>query len=136
MYFQSRRPGGPGAPDIWRVRPVAGGYGDPECLPQPVNSAGFEGDTLVAPDESYLIVSTSRAPETSSADLFLSFRGPNQTWTQLVRLGFDVSSTTNGENCQMLSHDGRYLFLTRNGDIYWVDAAVIQKTKSADPGRR
>jgi hypothetical protein len=29
----------------------------------------------------------------------------------------------------MLSPDGRYLFFTRDGDIYWVDAAVIEKTK-------
>ena len=116
-------------PDIWRARPVAGGYAHAECLPPPVNSAGFEGDTLVAPDESYLIVSTSRHPKTSQADLFLSFRGPNGTWTPLLKLGFDVSSPQSGENCQMLSPDGRYLFFTRDGDIYWVDAAVIEKTK-------
>lgn len=136
MYFQSRRPGGQGPPDIWRVRPAAGGYGDAECLPPPVNSAGFEGDTLVAPDESYLIVSTSRDPETGPADLFLSSAGPGGTWTQLVRLGFGVSSPGSGENCQMLSPDGRYLFFTRDGDICWVDAAVIEKTRSTDQGRR
>lgn len=127
LYFQSRRSGGPGAPDIWRVRPVAGGYGDAECLPPPVNSAGFEGDTLVAADESYLIVSTSRGTESSAADLFLSFAGPNRTWSELVRLGSDLSSPQSGENCQMLSPDGRYLFFTRGGDIFWVDASVIKR---------
>ncbi len=136
IYFQSRRPGGPGSPDIWRARPVAGGFADAQCLPPPVNSAGFEGDTLVAPDESYLIVSTSRAPQTGQADLFLSLRGPNGTWTPLVKIGFDVSSPRSGENCQMLSPDGRYLFLTRGGDIYWVAAAVIEKARSAEPGGR
>lgn len=91
-------------------------------------SAGFEGDTLIALDESYLIVSTSRGPEAGQADLFLSFPGPNGTWTPLVKLGFDVSSPERGENCQMLSPNGRYLFFTRDGDIYWVDASVIKKT--------
>jgi len=127
IYFQSRRPGGPGLPDIWRARPTAGGYADAECLPPPVNSAGFEGDTLIAPDESWLIVSTSRGPDEGPADLFLSFPSPNGTWTPLVKLGFDVSSPGSGENCQMLSPDGRYLFFTRDGDIYWVDASVIKK---------
>jgi hypothetical protein len=101
-----------------------------------VNSAGFEGDTLVAPDESYVIVSTSREPGTGPADLFLSSAGPGGTWTQLVRLGYGVSSPGSGENCQMLSPDGRYLFFTRDGDIYWIDAAVIEKTKAADQARR
>jgi ankyrin repeat protein len=128
LYFQSRRPGGPGAPDIWRMRSVEGGFSSAECLPPPVNSAGFEGDTLVAPDESYLIISTSRDPQSPQADLFLSRRGPNNDWTPLVKLEFEVSSPESGENCQMLSPDGRYLFFTRGGDIYWVDAAVIQKT--------
>jgi len=126
---------GPGLPDIWRARPAAGGYAPAECLPPPVNSAGFEGDTLVAPDESYLIVSTSRDPQSDQADLFLSFPGPKGTWKPLVKLGFDVSSPL-GENCQMLSPDGRYLFFTRDGDIYWVDAAVIERTKLADQGYR
>ncbi len=130
IYFQSRRPGGPGMPDIWRARPSAAGFADAECLPPPVNSAGFEGDTLIAPDESWLIVSTSRGPDAGPADLFLSFAGPNRTWTPLVKLEFRVSSPKSGENCQMLSPDGRYLFFTRNGDIYWIDAAVIKKTAS------
>jgi len=131
MVFQSRRPGGLGGPDIWRVHPVGGGYGEAECLPSPVNSPGFEGDTLIAPDGSWLLVSTSRDPGIGDADLFLSFRGPNATWTPLVKLGFGVSSPAAGENCQMLSPDGRYLFFTRDGDIYWVDAEVIKKTKPA-----
>jgi ankyrin repeat protein len=128
LYFQSRRPGGPGAPDIWRVRPVEGGFSAAECLPPPVNSAGFEGDTLIAPDESYLIISTSRDPQSPQADLYLSSRGPHGTWMPLVKLGFGVSSPKSGENCQMLSPDGRYLFFTRGGDIYWIDAGVIEKT--------
>ena len=129
IYFQSRRPGGPGSPDIWRARPIAGGYADAECLPPPINSTAFEGDTLIAPDESWLMISTSRNPEVGQADLFLSRQGPNGTWTPPARIGFDVSSPERGENCQMLSPDGRYLFFTGDGDIYWVDASVIRKTK-------
>lgn len=127
IYFQSRRPGGPGSPDIWRVRPTAGGYANAECLPPPVNTAGFEGDTLIAPDGSWLMVSTSRDSGPGQADLFLSFAGPNGAWSPLVKLGSGISSPGSGENCQMLSPDGRYLFFTRGSDIYWVDASVIRQ---------
>jgi hypothetical protein len=58
MYFQSQRPGGQGEADIWRSRLRYGRYVEAECLPAPVNTSGFEGDTFVAPDERYLIVST------------------------------------------------------------------------------
>jgi hypothetical protein len=130
IYFQSGRPGGPGAPDIWRARYIEGRFAQAECLPPPVNGPGFEGDTLIASDESYLLVSTSRNSTTAQADLFISLHGLDETWTPLVKLGFDVSSPEEGENCQMLSPDGRYLFFTRGGDIYWVDAKVIEQTKS------
>lgn len=32
----------------------------------------------------------------------------------------------------MLSPDGKYLFFTRGGDVYWVDAAILKTIK---PGR-
>ena len=149
MYFQSRRAGGPGAADIWRARLRDGRYDDAECLPGPVNTSGFEGDALIAPDESYLIVSAAVAPPSSSArppaagpsgtpappppppppGLFLSVPRADGTWSPLVSLGDAVNSSDAGVNCQMLSPDGRYLFFTRGGDIYWVDAAVIEQAK-------
>ncbi len=132
IYFQSRRAGGPGMPDIWRARPAARGYAAAECLPAPVNSPGFEGDTLIAPDERWLIVSTSRSAGGGPADLFISFAGSNGTWTPLVKLETGISSPGSGENCQMLSPDGRYLFFTRDGDIYWVDASVIPRKGKSD----
>jgi len=40
------------------------------------------------------------------------------------------------EYCPMLSPDGKYLFFTSkktgNGDIYWVDARIIEHLKPKD----
>lgn len=157
LYFQSSRPGGPGLSDIWRSRLVDGRYADAECLPSPVNSAASEGDALVGADESFLIVSvtlgerersgSTRAaaavrrddvisgaappppPPPAAPGLFLSLRGDDDTWSPLVSLGAAINTTDAGVNCQMLSPDGRYLFFTRGGDIYWVDAAVVEEAK-------
>jgi hypothetical protein len=147
MYFQSRRPGGQGAVDIWRSRLRDGRYAEAECLPAPVNTSGFEGDAFIAPDESYLIVSTrlgTSAPPAGSSGttttggapplppplgLFLSVPRPDGTWSPLVSLGDGINSPVGGVNCEMLSPDGRYFFFTRGGDIYWVAASVIEEAK-------
>lgn len=153
LYFQSQRPGGLGAADIWRARLREGRYAEAECLPGPVNTSGFEGDAFIAPDESYLIVSTRAGTLASSAGppaakpdgasaqvstppppppppgLFLSVPRADGTWSELVSLGDAVNSDRAGVNCQMLSPDGRYLFFTRSGDIYWVDAAVVERVR-------
>ena len=54
MHFGSRRPGGLGQADICRAELVDGRYEPAECLPEPVNSPVFEGDALIAPDESHI----------------------------------------------------------------------------------
>jgi hypothetical protein len=37
------------------------------------------------------------------------------------------------EMCPSLSPDGRFLFFSRDGDIYWVDAEIIQDIKNNLP---
>jgi hypothetical protein len=160
MYFQSRRSGGVGSADIYRAELVEGKYAGAECLPEPVNSSGFEGDALIAPDESYIIVSTTRGPGPIAPDLFISFRTAEGKWTEPVNMGPDINGP-GGENCQMLSPCGKYLFFTSRrymqdtsppsyevlkarfnqslngqGDSFWVDSGIIEKFRpSPEPSR-
>lgn len=157
MYVQSRREGGIGQSDIYKLELEDGHYVTAECLPEPVNSTSFEGDAFIAPDESYIIVSTFR-PEKNigrSSDLYISFHADDASWSELINMGDRVNGT-GGENCQILSPCGKYLFYTsrryknRNttpfmsydeilaawiepqnglGDIYWVDAEIIEELR-------
>lgn len=157
LVFASWRAGGFGGGDVYVARPVAGTYPRAELLPEPVNSGGNEGDTMIAPDGSFLVVTTRRedAPPARGSELYVTFRdGPG--WTELVNLGPDVNSD-GSENCPALSPDGRFLFFTStrlrpelyralydvdahrslwnepgNGlqDVYWVDAGVIDRARS------
>jgi Tol biopolymer transport system component len=155
LYFQSRRPDGPGPGDIYRSRLVDGEYREAELLPPPVNTEDSEGDALIAPDESFIII-TGRAtdpPDSRDYDLYVSFRHEDDSWSERIWLGDKVNSDQ-GENCPTLSPDGRFFFFTSrrsvgapgqkesyvelherwnlpgfghgHGDIYWVDAAVIE----------
>nr|NQU88887.1 PD40 domain-containing protein [Bacteroidota bacterium] len=159
IYFQSRREGGIGASDIYRCKLENGQYQTAELLPPPINSEDFEGDALIAPDESYIIVSTRRVDDNiGSSDLYISFRDENNNWGELINMGEGINST-GGENCQMLSPCRKYLFYTSRqyqgqvdqsgitykhilekwnepqngyGDIYWVDAGIIDQLKPKD----
>lgn len=157
MYVQSRRKGGIGQSDIYRLEFEEGEYVTAECIPEPINSPGFEGDAFIAPDESYIIVSTYR-PEKNigrSADLYISFHAEEGSWSDLINMGESVNGA-GGENCQILSPCGKYLFYTSRrykdrkttplmtyddilaawtksqnglGDIYWIDARIIEELR-------
>jgi Tol biopolymer transport system component len=151
MYFQSRREGCIGLADIYRAELVDGKYETAECLPETINSPGFEGDAFIAPDESYLIVSGRREVNIGQADLYISFSAEDGSWSPLQNMGEEVNSV-GGENCQILSPCGKYLFYTSRrfkpsnrsyesikkgwyepenglGDIYWIDAQIIEKLR-------
>lgn len=61
-----------------------------ESLGTPLNAPGFNGDLFVAPDESYIIISTRETP-TFESELYISFRRPDRTWTVPVSLGAKVN---------------------------------------------
>ncbi len=139
LYFSSDRPGGQGQADIWRAQRLANGsFDEPVNLGPPVNSEHSEGDTYVAPDESWLVVTTRRPGGIGGGDLYVSFRRDDGTWNE-PRL---LPSTINSElldYCPMATPDGRYLFFSRRtgeswaeadaGDVYWFDAAVIERLR-------
>ncbi len=135
LYFQSQRPGGRGAADIYRARLQGGAYREVENLGEAINSPGFEGDALIAPDESFLIVSVDRPGGFGRGDLHISFRRADGAWSPLMNMG-EAVNTKDNENCPILSPDGTCLFFTRAGDIWWVDAGILtpfrEKAGAAD----
>ncbi len=136
LYFQSRRAGGFGESDVYRSRFVDGKYTKPENLGSTINSEYNEGDVLIAADESYLIVNVSDKPDGfGKGDLYISFRNQDGPWSELKNMGNKINTSAT-EYCPMISPDGKYFFYTctqtGNGDIYWVDAQVIEDLKPAE----
>jgi Tol biopolymer transport system component len=116
---------GPGASDIAVSRLENGVFSDLVHLGPEVNSPGQDAYPFVAPDESYLLFQ-SILPD-GQPGIFVSFRTPDGKWTH--RQAVDLGSHAAG--LPWVSPDGKYLFFSADGDIYWVDSLVF---KSLRPG--
>jgi hypothetical protein len=120
--------------ELYRAPLVDGRHATPVKLPAPVNSELRESTPFVAPDESYLIYSSSRQDESQGMDdLYVSYRRADSAWSPPVNLGPAVNSGAL-ELCPRVSPDGKYLFFLsgRSGtyDAYWIDAAFIAQLGS------
>ncbi len=139
LYFPSQRPDGLGGFDIYRSQRLPDGrFAEPVNLGPPVNTEFPEGDTFVAPDESYLILSSERPGGLGQNDLYVSFREPEGGWSEPVSLGPAINSQKT-DFCPMVTPDGKYLFFSRRtggswaeaseGEIFWVDIAVVEELR-------
>ncbi len=69
-----------------------------------------------------------RPDSVRGCDLFISFRKEGK-WQLPIKFGPEINSDMI-ERFPYVSPDGKYLFFVRGfGDIYWIDAAIIEKMK-------
>jgi Tol biopolymer transport system component len=151
IYFTGR---GERGEVIFRSRFVDGHYREREQLPVQVNTTAQQFNAYVAPDESYIIFSSARRKgDLGGGDYQISFRNPDDTWTDALNMGPAVNSEA-GEWSPYVSPDGKVFFFhsTRNevpahaptpvryvdlqamltqpgtgpSDIYWIDASFIE----------
>jgi hypothetical protein len=93
IYFTSGRPDSKGNDDIWFCNWLGKSYSDPVSLSDSVNSSGFEYNSFIAPDESYIIFGGyNKSDGMGSGDLYISFKKTDQTWSIAKNLGPTVNS--------------------------------------------
>ena len=124
MYFSSNvSPEGSSNFDIYRSKSVEGKFQKAESLGDSVNSPHYEADVFVDPHESYIIFYSQRPGKPDlRGGLYISFKKNNDTWTKAVKIDEPINGI-----CPFISKDGKYFFYSRNGDIYWVDAKIIEQ---------
>jgi Tol biopolymer transport system component len=120
IYFGSERRDGnhgpAGTSDLWRSRLVDGHYTSPENLGSVINTAGQDIEAYVAPDESFMILSSKgRADTRGSYDLYVSDQRGGR-WTEPRNLGDPINSD-GWEFGARISPDGKYLFFTSNRGV-------------------
>jgi hypothetical protein len=102
---------------ILRARPVEGGYSEFEKLTEPL-ATGHEAHPWVAADGSYLIFDSVGD---AGRGLYVSYRQEDGRWGEPV----SMKERTGEGGIASLSPDGKYLFFTDKGDIYWVKAEIL-----------
>jgi len=110
-----------------RLRSIDGKYSIPELLNKPINTEFIDAYPFIAPDESFLLFSSSR-PDRQEEDLklFISFRDEMGNWSEPINLSAKLG-VQSSIRFGCLSPDGKYLFYMSCEKIYWVDAKIIQK---------
>lgn len=128
LYYSGMLENGWISGEIEKIRQKNGRFLDPVVLDKNINSEAYELHPCVAEDESFLIF-VSRRPDgrTNSRpgnDLYISFRSKTGIWSKPLYLGGLWGESI--RMCPRLTPDGKYLFFSEGGDIYWVDAKVIE----------
>lgn len=152
LYFH--REGGPDHMDVFMSREVDGEFTEPEKIEIPGYQTFWEVAPMIAPDESYMVITTEGRPNpTGSLDLYVTFKMQDGRWSIPQNLGDKVNSPQS-DKLSTLSPDGKYMFwisdrpigknwsdkkLTmeelqkpynspgnRKGDMYWVSTDVIE----------
>jgi len=88
------------------------------------NEKGFRNMSHpgISPDGSYILFDCN-----GGSHLWVTFRKPDGSWSMAV----DLSKHGIGKEFGVatVSGDGKYIFLSGNGDIYWVSAKIIEELK-------
>ncbi len=100
-------------------------YEPVEVLNDSINRFYWSAHPFIAPDESYLIYDAPVSSYNLTNDLYISYRDESGNWTKSIKLNEEINTPDN-EICPFVTADGKYLFFTRQGDIYWVDASFIE----------
>jgi Tol biopolymer transport system component len=128
LYFSSNGGTGPGTDKNYDIRssPFSKGVFKPSArLDSAVNTVHYEADVFVSPDEQYLIFCSERPGGLGQGDLYISFKNKSGTWQKAKNMGSTVN-TSGYEFCPYITNDGKYLFFSRDGDIFWLKTDLIE----------
>ncbi|MEP1097433.1 MAG: hypothetical protein ABJG78_20110 [Cyclobacteriaceae bacterium] len=132
IFFRSSRLGGYGEDDIYRAEWVNGNFVNVKNLGSNVNSPYGESNSVIAPDESYILFCSSRPESDNIQQIYISFQIGENIWTKAVSVGPEVN-TKAGAGAPTLSPDAKFLFFKKSKEpdrgIYWVSTKIFEELR-------
>ena len=111
LYFTANYPKGKGKEDIYVAKWENDHYAEPISLDSGVNSALYEFNAFVSPEEDYIIFSSyGRQDDMGRGDLYISFRSPDGRWKSAQNLRMVNSEKL--DYCPFVSFDKKIFFFT------------------------
>ena len=93
IYFTSDRPSTKGKDDIFFSAWTQQGYTETKSLSTAINTEGYEFNSYIAPDESFMIFTGyARKNGLGSGDLYISYKTSIGSWTTAKNMGATVNS--------------------------------------------
>ena len=84
----------------------------------------------IEPDESFIIFDTDHPLDGRGKSLLISFRKTDGSWGDIISFRkLDHFNHLEKSSIPMLTPDSKYLFFSSGGDIYWVDAKIIEELR-------
>ena len=112
MYFTVDSPETKGKDDIFFSEWKDGKYSSRVSLSEAINSEGYEFNSYIAPDESYLLYSKYRAKDgLGSGDIYISHKQKDGSWSQAKNLGTPINSPQM-DYCPFVHQKSQTLFFT------------------------
>jgi len=113
--------------DIAMMTYTNGTFSEPQDLIGNINSKEFDAHEWISVDGSFLIFDSQRPGGYDDVDIYVSFRKADSSWTKGFNLGENINK--GHRHIPSLSPDGKYIFFASDGDLYWVDAKIIEDLK-------
>ena len=114
LYFTVEADYGIGKEDIVMCAFNKGNYEKPVSLPEAVNSAGYEFNAFVDPDEKYILFTGyGRKDDMGRGDLYISKKDESGNWLPAEHLPKGINSA-DLDYCPFVSWDKKILFFTSN----------------------
>jgi hypothetical protein len=111
LYFTATRKSGIGREDIFVARWENRQYTEPQVLDSAINSAFYEFNAFVAPDEQFILFSSFGRPgEKGGGDLYISIKDANGRWQPAQNCVMLNSEKL--DYCPFVSFDKKTLFFT------------------------
>lgn len=102
-----------------------GAFFDVQDLKGDINSKDFDAHAYIAAGGDVMIFDSQRPGGFDDVDIYVSYRNTDGFWSKGYNLGEKINK--GHRHVPSLSPDGKFLFFSADGDIYWANAKIIQE---------